>query len=318
MLLTKEIRNTTLERHESQRPPRSSLGQSETLALRAAFLQGAQAVEAWHEFIARYDFDDLFPASTELLPIVYHNLSKQGCTGQGFGKVQGIQRKIWYSNQLLLKDLAVYLKALFDANIEVMLVKNCALSLQYYEHPGLRNIRDFDLVVRRKNFDRALRVLEGFGLRQLQLDSRNRYLNLQGTVLDLATPGQEEKFWNSASEIQVLGSQATALARIDQLFHTFLNRRSYGASASIWVADVLTVAGTIRDAESVVDRVHFHRLAGPIKHSAMQLLQAFPEGAEATVIQKLVSLDVSIWEKFERHLWAALVKEFKAYSSIAR
>jgi hypothetical protein len=288
------------------------LGQSESLALRAAFLQDARAIKAWHEFSARYDFDDLFPSSSELLPIVYSNLAKQGWSGPGVGKVQGLQRKIWYSNQLLLKDLALYIKHLAESGIEPMLAKNAALALQYYEHPGLRNIRDFDLVVRRRDFSRTLRILEDFGLRQLQQDIQGRYLNLQSKVIDVALPGQENKFWNSASRIMVLDSPAIALSRPDQLFYTILNKRSYGASISMWIADVLTVAGTIRDTESVVNLVHKHRIVGPIKHSVDLLLQAFPEGSDSPVIEKLRSLEVSTWEKLQRHLWASVAKRFKA------
>jgi hypothetical protein len=313
LLLTKEThRQTSQPRHESRQPPRWSLGQSETLALRAAFLQGARAVAAWQEFSARYDFDDLFPASSELLPIVYANLAKQGWSGAGFGKVQGLQRKIWYGNQLLLKNLALYIKHLEDSGIEPMLAKNSALALQYYEHPGLRNIRDFDLVVRRRDFGRTLRILEDFGLRQLQQDSQGRYLNLQSEVIDVALPGQEKRFWNSASRIMVLDSPALALSRPDQLFYTILNKRSYGASISMWIADVLTIAGTIRDTEAVLSRVHNHRIAGPIKHSIGLLLQAFPEGAESPIIEKLQSLEVSNWEKLQRRLWASVAKSFKA------
>jgi len=311
LLLTSENQKTSQLRHQSKQPPRWTLGQSETLALRAAFLPGAQAVNAWHEFSARYDFDDLFPASSELLPIVYSNLSKQGWSGSGVGKVQGLQRKNWYANQLLLKDLALYIKHLTESGIEPLIVKNAALALQYYEHPGLRNIRDFDLIVRRRDFSCALRILGEFGLKQLQQDRHGRYLNLQSAVIDVAMPGQERMFWNSASAIDVLGSSALVLSRADQLFYTLLNRRSYGAAASMWIADVLTIAGTIRDTDSVLHRVHDHRIAGPIKHALGLLVQAFPEGSNSSIVEKLFSLEVSTWEKVQRHLWAVFLRSLK-------
>src|SRR5580700_5512787 len=72
------------------------LRDQDLLALEAALFPGS-ALSAWMHFKDRYEVDDLYPPSIELLPLIQHTLTNR-CNVHDeplFRKVAGVQRKNW-------------------------------------------------------------------------------------------------------------------------------------------------------------------------------------------------------------------------------
>ena len=56
------------------------------LLLRAALLQGEASLKAWQEWKSTLDFDHIDPGSQRLVPLLYHNLQRQGVQDPLMGK----------------------------------------------------------------------------------------------------------------------------------------------------------------------------------------------------------------------------------------
>ena len=58
--------------------------------LKAALLQGEEAIKAWHKWKSRVDVDQLDPGSLRLLPLLYRNLRTHGVEDPLMNRFKGI------------------------------------------------------------------------------------------------------------------------------------------------------------------------------------------------------------------------------------
>ena len=75
---------------------------TQELLIRAAVLEGSESVDAWSEWIASTEFDDIEYESFRMIGLIYHNLIKRGETDPNLPRMKGIFRRTWYKNQMLL------------------------------------------------------------------------------------------------------------------------------------------------------------------------------------------------------------------------
>jgi len=69
------------------------------LLLRAALLQGNDAINAWHEWKSSVDIEQLDQGSYRLLPLLYRSLHIDGVEDPLMNKLKGVYRMTWYKNQ---------------------------------------------------------------------------------------------------------------------------------------------------------------------------------------------------------------------------
>ncbi|HEY9854062.1 MAG TPA: nucleotidyltransferase family protein [Leptolyngbyaceae cyanobacterium] len=133
------------------------------LLLRAAFQEGKDATDAWHQWKTTVDIEELDPESYRLLPLLYRNLSAHGVEDSEMVRLKGVYRRRWYENQLLVSKLTALLRSFQDAGIEAIILKDVALLLHYYQDDGLRAIDSLDIFVRWADGDAAIGLLNKLG-----------------------------------------------------------------------------------------------------------------------------------------------------------
>ena len=135
----------------------------QTLLLRACLLEPAAAVKAWEQWTRTHDFEAIDSGSFRLLGLAHRHLTQAGVSGALMPRLQGVYRRFWTANQLLLGRNAPVLKSLTEAGIPLMLTKGAALTVSVYRDYGTRPMDDLDLMVPRSHALRTMEVLEGLG-----------------------------------------------------------------------------------------------------------------------------------------------------------
>lgn len=77
------------------------------LLLRAALLDGSEAVDCWRAWGDSTTVDELDGDAQWLLPLLYHNLVEHGVPAHELVRYAGVYRHHWYRNLLLLHDAEV-------------------------------------------------------------------------------------------------------------------------------------------------------------------------------------------------------------------
>ena len=125
---------------------------SQLLLLRAALLEGPQAVEAAQEWFASSrdaagpGFLHLEQGARRLLPLLYRNV-KDALPAELRDTLRRVYLQYWAENQKLFRRLEERL-TWFQANgIPTMVLKGVALSILHYRDKGIRPMADFDILV---------------------------------------------------------------------------------------------------------------------------------------------------------------------------
>ncbi len=230
--------------------------------LKAALLQGEECVEALREWESCSSMDDLDPGSFRLLPHLHHNLEQQGIDHPLMGTWKGIRRRAWYQNRMLFHKMAPVAGELQKAGIETMLLKGGALALQYYPDPGLRPMRDLNILIPEKRALDALNLMKKGGWSLTTWSPRvwtETFLSFRDSVtfrgqneqdFDLhwhvmyqaCRPGQDRVFWDAAVPIDFMGLGTKILCPTDELLNACVHGLRWNMIPRIrWVADCLTI-----------------------------------------------------------------------------
>ncbi|MBC7810219.1 MAG: nucleotidyltransferase family protein [Burkholderiales bacterium] len=278
------------------------------LLLRAALLQGQEAVAAWEQWQSITDLvaDILDLGSYRLMPLVYHNLTRQGVTGPQMQRLKGIYRHAWSQNQVHLFKLNGILRLLTDAGIEAMALKGAALMLDYYENVGLRPVQDVDVFVPLAQRDKAFAILEAAGwvrrdivpdsglplVHAIVLEDRDRgEVDLHWFVYpETCYPGADDDLWEAAVTHSLNDLPLLILSPADQFFHACIHGAAFNSVPSIrWIADAMTilqVAETI-DWQRVVQQAAKRHLSLRLRAALEYLVEAFNAPIPASVLADL-------------------------------
>ena len=228
--------------------------------LRAALLadraEVAAAFTRWKEVT---DFERIEVGTLRMVPLLYRNLQRHGIEDALTPRMKGIYRQVWFRNQLILQEAFESLRALREEGIPALVIKGAALVTTVYEDPALRPMEDFDIVVPRREFHRAVESVMRLGWRMVpepadlepHLEFHHAVSLSRGTAgeLDLhwwTTYGVfdrtgEQEFWSGSSEVDLGGTVARVLAPPDQLLQMCVHaaQRNLGVAPIRWVADAV-------------------------------------------------------------------------------
>jgi hypothetical protein len=133
------------------------------LLLRACLLEGEDAVAAWQTWRASTKLDQIDGGSTRLLPLLADKLQRLNLHDAAFDIYRGVQRRSWARNQILFHAAAHIVRQLEAEKIAVMALKGIVLASVYYDEMSLRPMNDVDLLIRREDAEKAVRILEQSG-----------------------------------------------------------------------------------------------------------------------------------------------------------
>ena len=206
-----------------------------------------------------YDFDaDHLIALAVRLGVgglLYRNLESAGLVDKLDLECSLRLRAIYYQtvqlNLNLIHDLKQVLQTLRHENIPVILMQGMALLLQVYPDVGLRPMKDVDLWVLPKDYDKLVSTLIGLGY---QGEKYYPQIFAKGeTIIDISTHilwadrikarslllnKDQEVIFHNADLIMVEGQQAFCLNQYDQFIYLGLHTIKHHVERLIWLLDI--------------------------------------------------------------------------------
>lgn len=229
------------------------------LVLTAALSDGKRALVAFEKW--RNGLDDGLKFDREvfrLLPLLYHNLTRCGCTDPLMARLKGVYRMSWVETHTMFDKMRPVVHELADARLDLLMLKGVPLGSQYYGNPALRPLRDIDLAVPARDALLASNILMGMGWRpasepteyQLRFRHDNPFYGPNGGEFDLhsrsfyefADARADDEFRSTAVPFEFLERQLRAPDATRMLLHTIVHGVRWNPEPPIrWIADALTI-----------------------------------------------------------------------------
>lgn len=297
--------------------------QLQEVLLRAALLEGGDAVEAWREWRSRVDIDNvdrLDPGSYRLLPLLYHNLKNLYPEDPIMMKLKGVYRLTWYKNQMLFHTITSLLRSFHHAGINTMVLKGAALTLLCYRDYGLRPMNDFDVLVHTRDALSAVRLLRELGWPPLEFNPDEKYISVSyshgfadktGREFDLhwhlfsqcRTPDADDDFWSDATLTDFQGVPAHVLSPTDQLLHVCVHGAEWNITPPFrWVADAMMIlrnTQAVIDWDSLISKAARRRLTLPLRDTLYYLKETFHAPVSSEVLRKLTDTPIPLLDRIE-------------------
>jgi len=117
---------------------------------------------------AHLNWDYIIETAIEnhISPLIYHNLNRSNSDkipADAMKKLRGTYKDTLALNILALNKLDLILKALSDANVEVIVLKGAALAETVYQNIAFRPFRDIDLLIHKRDLFRVEAEISKFG-----------------------------------------------------------------------------------------------------------------------------------------------------------
>jgi len=124
----------------------------------------SRARQAWSEWSANRGEEPPDFWALRLLPLVARRLTALGIISAGVGRLAGVHRHTWCTNQLRVRCALSALDVLRRAGVRVMALKGVALLATVYRQDlGLRGMLDIDILLRPEQLGPAVEALRRAG-----------------------------------------------------------------------------------------------------------------------------------------------------------
>ncbi len=292
--------------------------EAHTVLLKAALLSGQSSQDAWDRWVATTNLDTVDHATVTLLPLLYKNMSRQGVTGPLMQTLKGIYRYRWTRNMAILQELAGRLRALDEAGIETLVLKEAALALLVYRDAGLRAVESGDILIHRGDIIRTLELLGDMGFKHAAVPrtrlpllhglrvhhpASGHHITVHWYAMEEAGVGRDDgSFWNAAVPFTVHGLATRTLDPADHLLHTLMQGMRGGQEESLGrIADAVTIVQTypLLDWDRLATRAVAYNLTLRVSRTLCYLYREFGVPVPPAVLRSLRSAQVSLSERLE-------------------
>ena len=244
------------------------------LLLRAALSPPSEGAGAWARASRGVDVGALDASSHDLLPLLYRTLAAAGVEDPWLGRLKGVYRRTWYSNQLLVRRAGEALGALRSDGVDAMLLGGAAVGLLHYRELGARPMSDTSIAVRPASAGRARRVLSGAGW-----DAR-------------PVSSGDDDLWAASVPLDFPDVRTCAPCPADQLLRTCANGATLSSRSRscLWVADALVIAESSPDGidwQRLVDRAIDQRVVAHLHLTLSYLRDEFSAPVPMSVVESL-------------------------------
>lgn len=303
------------------------------------------AFESWRNLVP---FDFIDGAMLRMLPLLLEALRDQEVAVPDLPRIAGSARYCWVQYQLAQRGTAEVLGLFRQAGIETMVLKGTALNASVFAG-GQRPTKDVDLVVRRRDIDAAIDLLEHHGWRprcfrprqQAEVTHACSFGRAGGVEIDLhwdffheryATAEQLDEIWDASRPAVVAGQATRILCPADQLLHTCSHGVRHADFPPFrWLADahrIVAVQGSEIDWERCQRMAQAHgnllRVQQTLRYLARHLDLPVPSAAQ-TLLRRRASLGerVALFAHARRWpgvhpFWQRLPRNLLAYHQFRR
>jgi len=293
------------------------------LLLRAALLQGKEAIDSWYEWKSSVDIDRLDQGSRRLLPLLYRNLRIHGLKDPLMNKLKGIYRLTWYRNQMLFHNVAALLRSFHNAGIQTMLLKGVALTLLHYRDYGLRAMADLDVLVHTEQASAAINLLtksgwtpesrspEAFTEAYISATNGHVFSDAAGQGFDLhwhvlpecCYANADDDFWDGAVWTEIHDVSTSASNPTDLLLQICVHGAKWNSVPPFrWAADAMTIMKTSQseiDWNRLITQTQKRRLILPLKDTLNYLRDILDAPIPVAVLQSIQNMPASKIERIE-------------------
>ncbi|RCV62717.1 putative nucleotidyltransferase [Methanophagales archaeon] len=198
-----------------------------------------------------------------IAPLLYHNLSEMADVPEEVMEHLRMQYNANLArNMLVYNELSNVLNAFEHAGIEVVVLKGAALAETVYQDIGLRPFSDVDLLVRKKDLQRAKKKLVELGYILDEDVSPERYnedfgcdlyyagkVNVLEIHWDIMRKTKSDRYarikiehiWERAVPAKIAGADTRMMSPEDMLLHFCVHLPKHRYNRLIWLCDVLEV-----------------------------------------------------------------------------
>ncbi|MEM6450514.1 MAG: nucleotidyltransferase family protein [Cyanobacteria bacterium P01_D01_bin.105] len=304
------------------------LTQAQTWLLQAMLSKREKALESWQQWRDHVDIEMIDLNSYRMLSALYLKLSNYKADDLHMGRLKGIYRHTWYTNQLQLQRLAAGLQALQSAQIEAVVLGEVSLLAACHHDWGARPITRFDLLVPQQSMPMALSALQQQGWQSSvsvlepslsgplwvrdTVQSNSVSLCLHNHVF-WATPQThtDEQLWQHATTTEISNTSAKILSPVDQLLYLSLkmNQQQYDQqqdSADALVNAAFAVTAITEESEWVRLLVQAQRyeLILPLRYLLTELQQLLEIELPDWVMPNLRGMAISYHELLSHNISA--------------
>jgi hypothetical protein len=296
------------------------------LLLRAAFLPGQEAIQAWGKWKSVVDVDDLDRGSSQLLPQLYRNLQNQGISHPLMMKFKGYYRYTWSKNLLLFQHVSSLLRSLHEVGIETLILDGAALALHSYQEYGLRPVDDFAILVRTGQAVTAIKRLRALGchpmwelpeaLTETYVSAGYAHpfhsadgdrIHLHWHVLpECRQINADDDFWQGAVPTTIHDVSTRVLNPTDQLLRVCVQGVSLRAAPSfLWVADAMKLLTAVQaeiDWDRLITQARKRRLILPLRDALDYAQDVLDAPIPSAVFQRIQGIPTTKQEQIEHKL----------------
>ncbi|WFU83953.1 nucleotidyltransferase family protein [Bradyrhizobium sp. CIAT3101] len=137
----------------------AALGPRHLTLFRAALGQGRTAIDAYQAWRAAEPLDAADEVVYRTMPLLVATADMAGIVDADTRKMRGVVKHVWLSNATRVRDVVAASAALKAAGIAALLIKGGALFARDESYMAKRMTGDYDLLVRRADASRAIKVL---------------------------------------------------------------------------------------------------------------------------------------------------------------
>jgi Uncharacterised nucleotidyltransferase len=165
-------------------------------------------------------------------------------------------RSQWIAAAFLTSELEGILQQFCVHCVEVLPLKGPLLAQALYGSPCLRSSDDLDLLVQRRDFNKARSLLIDLGFEFVyQADDyhqtfrrRNTCIELHFSVAPPSNPSMDlDRVWEHARVVEFRGQKARFFSKPDLIIYLTIHGVKHGFSRLIWVLDLARVLGDLAD-----------------------------------------------------------------------
>jgi hypothetical protein len=293
-----------------------------------------EARQAWKEWRAGVDLDDLDPACFRLMSLVYRRMMELGIEDRDAARIKGLHRYHWTRNQIAWRGKDCVLRALAEKGIPTVLLKGAALSRTVYPEPATRGMHDLDILVPVACAVDAMALLAGLGwvaqhfdaVRTIEHFHACSFLHPEFGELDLhwhvlrscCQTERDDEMWAAAVDLPVDGIATKILCPPDQL----LNACEHGmhpspASSLQWLVDatfIIRHSPAPFDWTRLIDQARKVRLVLAARRSLHFIRKQFEPSIPREVLARLDAIPVSALDRVEYFLAGRSEKEHEKLS----
>lgn len=300
------------------------LTKEQILLVHAAVKAPPDSCDCWRQWLARVDIEQehIDALSYQVLPLVYHNLSRWSLEFPWKDKLKGIYRRAWLENQLLFQQISPLLQQFHLRGIPVLVPDDLTSILRLYHHRGARRLGALALVVSPKAIPAALDILYEMGMiakskyperylrADFSLDFWSKY-NLSLTLAWHLFPTLPEKrliegFWGNADGISFCNN----FVFTPELEVHFLRSclRALQAKAEQRLPALVDVLWMIENEDirlnwdRVLELSQLYRLTLPLKETLHQVESIFDIHTAEHLLKRLSGQLVSRMDRWENRL----------------